>query len=104
MPDAAAAGTPMPGWVESPHLYSPLTGVCGPGKVPVAALMAAPYVPLDLRSSRKGLDYQHDQGRCVYLGLFLMCTVQSCTLVEIIVAGAQLGSISQTVRSCGRGP
>ncbi len=41
MPDAAAAGTPMPGWVESPHLYSPLTGVCGPGKVPVAALMAA---------------------------------------------------------------
>lgn len=32
------------------HLYRPLIGVWGPGKDPFRALMAAPYVPLFLRS------------------------------------------------------
>jgi len=31
---AAAAGTPIPGMVESPHTYRPGTGVFGPGHPP----------------------------------------------------------------------
>ncbi len=42
MPLAAAAGTPMPGMQESPQAYSPGTGVCGPGKLPLRAEMAGP--------------------------------------------------------------
>lgn len=42
-PLAAAAGTPMPGIVESPHTYSPGMGVLGPGQpAPSRALMAGP--------------------------------------------------------------
>jgi hypothetical protein len=33
---AAAAGTPMPGMVLSPHTNSPGTGVLGPGQAPAA--------------------------------------------------------------------
>ena len=35
-------------WTLGYHLYRPGTGVCGPGKLPEAALIAAPYVPLCL--------------------------------------------------------
>ena len=42
IPDAATAGTPIPGMVLSPTLYKPLTGVCGPGNVPCPAAIAGP--------------------------------------------------------------
>jgi hypothetical protein len=43
IPDAATAGKPMPGCVESPQQKSPGSGVPGPGKVaPSPALMAGP--------------------------------------------------------------
>jgi hypothetical protein len=43
MPLAAAAGTPMPGMVLSPHTKSPGTGVLGPGQpAPSRAEIAGP--------------------------------------------------------------
>ena len=36
--------------IKGKYLYKPLMGVCGPGKDPFCALMAAPYVPLLLLS------------------------------------------------------
>jgi hypothetical protein len=42
IPDAATAGTPIPGMVLSPTRYKPLTGVCGPGNVPFPAAIAGP--------------------------------------------------------------
>mmetsp|Transcript_20184 Transcript_20184/g.56218 ORF Transcript_20184/g.56218 Transcript_20184/m.56218 type:complete len:83 (+) Transcript_20184:210-458(+) len=47
IPLAAAAGTPMPGIVESPQTYKPGTGVLGPGQPPPPeAEMPGPYDPL----------------------------------------------------------
>lgn len=42
IPEAATAGTPIPGMVLSPTRYKPLTEVCGPGQVPLPAAIAGP--------------------------------------------------------------
>jgi len=47
-PLAATAGTPIPGKVESPQHKSCGMGVEWPGKVPLPASIAGPYVPLFL--------------------------------------------------------
>lgn len=41
-PDAATAGTPIPGRVVSPTLNKPFTGVLQPGNVPLPAAIAGP--------------------------------------------------------------
>ena len=46
MPEAATAGTPIPGMVLSPTRYNPEMGVWEPGNIPLPAAIAGPYVPL----------------------------------------------------------
>eukprot|EP00192_Tetraselmis_astigmatica_P015038 CAMPEP_0117681324 /NCGR_PEP_ID=MMETSP0804-20121206/18906_1 /TAXON_ID=1074897 /ORGANISM="Tetraselmis astigmatica, Strain CCMP880" /LENGTH=160 /DNA_ID=CAMNT_0005491043 /DNA_START=278 /DNA_END=760 /DNA_ORIENTATION=+ len=73
IPEAAAAGTPMPGAVESPHTNNPSTGVFGPGKdSPLPGEKVAPYVPRSRRLKKawvRGVPTILSSIRCLMSGM-----------------------------------